>query len=128
MKNDLAGLGVAGFHSVHDALTLIGTGHQAVGEHEDRLIEIDIEQRFGRRKLEQAAVLKKPIEAFLAEIEEVIELPVPVRNQLVLNQAPQVKQLETIVDSYERFGVLLAAPLLAGLGADAWRGMWTSRG
>lgn len=38
---------------------------------------------------------------------EVIELPVPVRNQLVVNQAPQVKQLETIVDSYERFGVLL---------------------
>jgi peptide subunit release factor 1 (eRF1) len=39
---------------------------------------------------------------------EVIELPMPVRNQLVVNQTPQVKQLETIVDSYERFGVLLA--------------------
>ena len=39
---------------------------------------------------------------------QVIELPVPVRNQLVINQAPQVKQLETIVESYERFGVLLA--------------------
>jgi peptide subunit release factor 1 (eRF1) len=39
---------------------------------------------------------------------EVIELPVPVRNQLVVNQAPQVKQLEAIVESHKSFGVLLA--------------------
>jgi peptide subunit release factor 1 (eRF1) len=39
---------------------------------------------------------------------EVFELPVPVRNQLVVNAKPHVRQLETVVDEYERFGVLLA--------------------
>jgi peptide subunit release factor 1 (eRF1) len=39
---------------------------------------------------------------------EVIELPVPVRNQIVVNQTPQVKQLEAIVESHKSFGVLLA--------------------
>ena len=39
---------------------------------------------------------------------QVIELPVPVRNQIVVNQTPQVKQLEAIVESHKSFGVLLA--------------------
>src|SRR5436190_20593475 len=38
---------------------------------------------------------------------EVIELPVPVRNQVVVNQTPQVRQLEAIVESHRTFGVLL---------------------
>src|SRR4051812_18348569 len=38
---------------------------------------------------------------------QVIELPVPVRNQLVVNQAPHVKQLETVVETLERFVVLI---------------------
>ena len=39
---------------------------------------------------------------------QVFELPVPVRNQLVVNATPHVRQLEAVVDEYERFGVLLA--------------------
>jgi peptide subunit release factor 1 (eRF1) len=39
---------------------------------------------------------------------QVFELPVPVRNQLVVNASPHVRQLETVVDEYQRFGVLLA--------------------
>jgi peptide chain release factor subunit 1 len=39
---------------------------------------------------------------------EVIELPVPVRNQLVVNSTPHIRQLEAILDENERFGVLLA--------------------
>ena len=39
---------------------------------------------------------------------EVIELPVPVRNQLVVNTTPHVRQLETVLSGNERFGVLLA--------------------
>lgn len=39
---------------------------------------------------------------------EVIELPVPVRNQLVVNHSPAVRQLEVVVDEFERFGLLLA--------------------
>ena len=38
----------------------------------------------------------------------VVELPVPVRNQLTVNHTPSVRQLEVVVDEYERFGILLA--------------------
>lgn len=38
----------------------------------------------------------------------VLELPVPVRNQLVVNATPHVRQLETVLSENERFGVLLA--------------------
>lgn len=37
----------------------------------------------------------------------VIELPVPVRSQVVVNHTPTVRQLETVVDQHERFGLLL---------------------
>jgi peptide chain release factor subunit 1 len=37
-----------------------------------------------------------------------LHLPVPVRNRLVVNQHPQVRQLEAIVERAERFAVLLA--------------------
>jgi peptide subunit release factor 1 (eRF1) len=36
------------------------------------------------------------------------DLPVPVRNRLVVNDTPQVRQLETIIAEHERFAVLLA--------------------
>ncbi len=39
---------------------------------------------------------------------EVHELPARVNNQLVVHPSPYVRQLEEIVDEYERFGVLLA--------------------
>jgi peptide chain release factor subunit 1 len=38
----------------------------------------------------------------------VVELPVAVRSQAVVNHTPAVRQLETVIDEYERFGVLLA--------------------
>jgi peptide chain release factor subunit 1 len=38
----------------------------------------------------------------------VVELPVPVRDQVVVNHTPSVRQLEVVVDEYERFGLLLA--------------------
>ncbi len=37
----------------------------------------------------------------------VVELPVPVRSQVLVNHTPAVRQLEVVVDEYERFGVLL---------------------
>jgi peptide chain release factor subunit 1 len=37
----------------------------------------------------------------------VVHLPVQVRSQLVINELPAVGQLETLVQTYERFGVLL---------------------
>jgi peptide chain release factor subunit 1 len=41
------------------------------------------------------------------ELWRVLDLAVPVRNQLVVNATPHVRQLEAIVDNYERFAVLL---------------------
>ena len=39
---------------------------------------------------------------------EVVELPVPVRNQVVVNSSPHIRQLEAVLDNNERFGVLVA--------------------
>ncbi|CAN5183060.1 eukaryotic peptide chain release factor subunit 1 [soil metagenome] len=39
---------------------------------------------------------------------EVIALPVPVHNRIVVNHAPAVGQLPSVLEEYERFGVLLA--------------------
>ena len=39
---------------------------------------------------------------------EVIELPVPVRDQVVVNAMPHVSQLEGVLERSERFGILLA--------------------
>ena len=39
---------------------------------------------------------------------EPLHLPVPVRNQFVINQHPQVRQLEAVIERAERFAVLLA--------------------
>jgi peptide subunit release factor 1 (eRF1) len=38
---------------------------------------------------------------------EVVELPVPVRNQVVVDRAPHVRQLELVLEEQERVGVLL---------------------
>jgi peptide subunit release factor 1 (eRF1) len=38
----------------------------------------------------------------------VVELPVSVRNQITVNHSPAVRQLEQVLDQYERFGLLLA--------------------
>ncbi|MEJ7582769.1 MAG: hypothetical protein WKF43_01535 [Acidimicrobiales bacterium] len=42
------------------------------------------------------------------ELWRVVPLPVPVRSRLVINSAPAVGQLESVVQEYDRFGVLLA--------------------
>lgn len=39
---------------------------------------------------------------------EVIEIPVRVSSQVVIESSPHVRQLESVLDEYERFGVLLA--------------------
>ena len=39
---------------------------------------------------------------------KVIELPVPVRNRVVVNHTPYVRELESVIQEYDRFAVLLA--------------------
>lgn len=46
---------------------------------------------------------------------EVIELPVPVRSQVVINHSPALGQLESVVQEHEPVGVLLADRQLARL-------------
>ena len=43
-----------------------------------------------------------------SDLWEVIELPMPVRSQVVINHAPAVGQLESVVQEHEPIGVLLA--------------------
>ncbi|MDQ1374479.1 MAG: peptide chain release factor subunit 1 [Actinomycetota bacterium] len=38
---------------------------------------------------------------------ETVELPMPVRNQSIVNDTPHVSQLEAVLDNHERIGVLL---------------------
>jgi len=38
---------------------------------------------------------------------EMVQLPVPVRNHLAVNQTPHVRQLEAVVERYRRYGVLV---------------------
>ena len=50
----------------------LGGDNEAIDQHEHGLRKIDIEQRFGRGEFEDAARLKQPVEALLAQIEEMI--------------------------------------------------------
>ena len=44
---NLAGLAIAGFDGVHQARADFGAERDAIGEDEDRLREVEFEQRFG---------------------------------------------------------------------------------
>ena len=78
-------------------------GHVSV--HDDlRRIEA-----FVRGGLDRSATRGLAIFACAAtDLWEVIELPVPVRSRVVINHAPAVGQLESVVQHHEPIGVLLA--------------------
>ena len=61
-----------------------------------------------RGGIDRSATRGLAIFASGAALWEVFELPVPVRDELVVNRTPHVRQLETVLDNHERFGVLLA--------------------
>ena len=46
--------------------------HQTIHQHEDRLAEIDVQQRLGCRKFEYLGLLVEPVEALLAKVEQVV--------------------------------------------------------
>ena len=70
LENDFAGFAIADLDGVHDAGAGVGSNHQAVDQQEDRLAEIDVEQRLGRGEFEDLAVLVEAVEAALAQFEE----------------------------------------------------------
>jgi peptide subunit release factor 1 (eRF1) len=67
-------------------------------------IERFVRQGFDRSRTRGVAVFSSSER----ELWYPIELPVPVRNQLAVNESPQVRELERVIDEYEHFAVLLA--------------------
>ncbi len=59
-EDHFAALAVADFDGIDQALMQAGADRDAVHQHENRLAEIDIEQRFGRGELEDPPGLKQP--------------------------------------------------------------------
>jgi peptide chain release factor subunit 1 len=66
-------------------------------------IQVHVKQGFDRSRTRGLAVF-----ASGHDLWEVHELPVRVKDQLVVNQTPHVRQLEGIVDNYKGFALLLA--------------------
>ncbi len=78
-------------------------GHDSV--HDDlRRIEAFVRGGFDRSETRGLAIFA----CAASDLWEVIELPVPVRSRVVINHAPAVGQLESLVQEREPVGVLLA--------------------
>ena len=78
-------------------------GHRSV--HDDlRRIEAFVKGGFDRHETRGLAIFA----CAATDLWEVIELPKPVRSCLVINHAPAVGQLESMVQEHEPIGVLLA--------------------
>ncbi|HVE47011.1 MAG TPA: hypothetical protein VNA57_09740 [Acidimicrobiales bacterium] len=91
-------------------LHLDSLARAAVDEH-GPAVEADIARIVGHVKggIDRSRI--RALALFSCEPEgfwEVVELPVPVRNQVVVNASPHIRQLEAVLDNNERFGVLLA--------------------
>lgn len=72
--------------------------------HDIRRIEEYVKQGFDRSRTRGLAIFA----CSAHDLFEVVALPVPVRNQVVVNHTPAVGQLESVVQERPRFGVLLA--------------------
>ena len=80
------------------------TNGHAPAVHDLERIEAHVKSGFDRSRTRGLAIFSCTAHDFW----KVVELPVPVRNQLVINATPHVKQLEGVLDEYGRMGVLLA--------------------
>ncbi len=67
LKDDLAGLAIADFDGVHDAGAGVRGSDHSVHQQEDRLAEIDVEQRLWRGEFEDLVVLIEAVETALAQ-------------------------------------------------------------
>ena len=78
-------------------------GHGAVTD-DLRRIEAHVKGGVDRHRIRGLALFS----CAPAGLWSVLELPVAVRNQVVVNSTPHIRQLEGVLDNNERFGVLLA--------------------
>ena len=72
LEDHFAGLAVTDLDRVHQPLVQFRPDRQAVHQHEQRLAEVDIQQRFRSREFEQTPALEQPVEALLAQFEQMI--------------------------------------------------------
>lgn len=93
-------------------------GHASV--HDDlRRIEAFVRAGLDRRETRGLAIFA----CAATDLWEVIELAVPVRSRVVINHAPAVGQLESVVQEHEPIGVLLADKQTARLFVFAMGGL-----
>lgn len=78
-------------------------GHRSVQD-DLRRIEAFVRSGIDRSRTRGLAIFA----CSATDLWKVIELPVPVRSQVVINHAPAVGQLESVVQEHEAIGVLLA--------------------
>lgn len=81
-----------------------GGGQHPSATEDLRRIEAHVKGGLDRRRTRGVAVFS----CSRAGLWHVVELPVRVRNQVVVNATPHIRQLEAVLDENERFGVLLA--------------------
>jgi peptide chain release factor subunit 1 len=91
-----------------DARVPVRSGHRSSGlsgEIDEDLRRLDARVKAGidRSHVRGLAVFSCSPDDFF----EIVELPVPVRNQLAVNQTPHVRQLEALLERYRRYGVLV---------------------
>jgi peptide chain release factor subunit 1 len=114
---DVDGRRLARFQDVEHELdaTLREARQRANGDrsvHDDlRRIEAYVKGGLDRHTMRGLAIFSCSAQ----DLWEVIELPVPVRTQVVINHAPAVGQLESVVQEHEPIAVLLADKQVARL-------------
>src|SRR5262249_34372380 len=71
-EDHLARLAGADLDRIDEPLMQVGANGDAVHKHVERLGEIDIQERLRGGELEKPSALEQPVEAFLAQLEQVI--------------------------------------------------------
>jgi peptide subunit release factor 1 (eRF1) len=77
---------------------------RSVGVKDLKRVEDHVKSGFDRSHTRGLAIFSSVAD----DLWEPLHLPVPVRSKVVVNQHPQVRQLEAIIERAERFAVLLA--------------------
>lgn len=94
---------------IHEVELLVREAHSRHGDDPSVAADLDkvlalIRQGLNRSRTRGLAVFS----CSAHDLWQVVELPVPVRNQITVNHSPAVAQLEHVIDHFERFGLLLA--------------------
>src|SRR5581483_9909627 len=90
LEDDFARFAITDLDRIDHALVQVRTDRDAVGQHIERLGEVDIQERFRRGEFEGAAVLEQTVEALLAQIEQVIAQRLSIRVRLAIDRKQDV--------------------------------------